>query len=340
MAAGESYCIMFPGDYFFMLQEESEYNTAEKDGDYTVGFFIQLKEKGQKAVLEWCMSVGLIASKYECPKCGNDMRLCPRKGSIDGFKWRCRRKVAETFHEVSKSIRKGTWFNFSHLSICDILLVNRYWFGRCMNDFVVQEMKLNKNTVVDWYMCCREVCMASVMNESIAIGGTGTYVEIYENKFGKLKSGRMDVNGSWVFCGIERETKKYFFRVVEQRSKEDLFLVLEQWVLPGSTIISDLWRVYDCLSDEDFVNLKDEHSLTYIVSDPSGEHDGTGNSWSSVKEFLKYHAAHSAGHFDAYFAEFIWRWSRDHSFSDDVFRDFIQAVISMFPPPERDIPPT
>ncbi|PRD25443.1 UNVERIFIED_CONTAM: hypothetical protein NCL1_40932 [Trichonephila clavipes] len=208
MAAGESYCIMFPGDYFFMLQEESEYNTAEKDGDYTVGFFIQLKEKGQKAVLEWCMSVGLIASKYECPKCGNDMRLCPRKGSIDGFKWRCRRKVAETFHEVSKSIRK------------------------------------------------------------------------------------------------------------------------------------DLWRVYDCLSDEDFVNLKDEHSLTYIVSDPSGEHDGTGNSWSSVKEFLKYHAAHSAGHFDAYFAEFIWRWSRDHSFSDDVFRDFIQAVISMFPPPERDIPPT
>ncbi|GFS64305.1 uncharacterized protein TNIN_243411 [Trichonephila inaurata madagascariensis] len=85
----------------------------------------------------------------------------------------------------------------------------------------------------------------------------------------------------------------------------------------------------------------DEHSLTYIVSDPSGEHgDGTGNSWSSVKEFLKHHAAHSAGHFDAYFAEFIWRWSRDHSFSDDVFRDFIQAVVSVFPPPDRDIPPT
>ncbi|GFY13495.1 hypothetical protein TNCV_1803661 [Trichonephila clavipes] len=28
-----------------------------------------------------------------------------------------------------------------------------------MNAFVVNDLKVNKNTVVDWYMFCREVCM-------------------------------------------------------------------------------------------------------------------------------------------------------------------------------------
>ncbi|GFX34372.1 hypothetical protein TNCV_3227181 [Trichonephila clavipes] len=28
-----------------------------------------------------------------------------------------------------------------------------------MNAFVVNDLKVNKNTVVDWYMLCREVCM-------------------------------------------------------------------------------------------------------------------------------------------------------------------------------------
>ncbi|GFV42336.1 hypothetical protein TNCV_3170041 [Trichonephila clavipes] len=50
----------------------------------------KLGEQGNKAVLGWVMKEGLIPSRYECQKCKKDMLLVERKGTIDGFEWRCR----------------------------------------------------------------------------------------------------------------------------------------------------------------------------------------------------------------------------------------------------------
>ncbi|GFQ97072.1 nuclease HARBI1 [Trichonephila clavata] len=59
-----------------------------------------------------------------------------------------------------------------------------------MNEFVVNDLKINKNTVVDWYMFCREVCMIACVNESAKLGGESAIVEIDESLFGKMKYGR------------------------------------------------------------------------------------------------------------------------------------------------------
>ncbi|GFT37566.1 putative transposase-like protein [Trichonephila clavipes] len=89
-----------------------------------------------------------------------------------------------------------------------------------MNAFVVNDLKVNKNTVVDWYMFCREVCMLACVKESEKLGGVG---EIDESLFGKMKYGKgRRVNGKWVFGGVQRESNKCFFRVVESRTKEEL----------------------------------------------------------------------------------------------------------------------
>ncbi|GFU59700.1 uncharacterized protein TNCV_3186651 [Trichonephila clavipes] len=47
------------------------------------------------------MKEGLIPSRYECPKCKKDMRMVERKGTIDGFEWRCRVQSKENPHFVS-----------------------------------------------------------------------------------------------------------------------------------------------------------------------------------------------------------------------------------------------
>ncbi|GFW13382.1 hypothetical protein TNCV_1878841 [Trichonephila clavipes] len=65
---------------------ERKFNESEA----TTGFFLLLGQQGNKAVLDWVMKEGLIPSRYECPKCKKDMRLVERKGTIDGFEWRCR----------------------------------------------------------------------------------------------------------------------------------------------------------------------------------------------------------------------------------------------------------
>ncbi|GFU74652.1 mitotic-spindle organizing protein 2A [Trichonephila clavipes] len=104
------------------------------ESEATTGFFLLLGQQGNKAVLDWVMKEGLIPSRYECPKCKKDMRLVERKGTIDGFEWRCRVQSKENPHFVCRSVRKGTWFSDSRLSICVILRLTRYWFGKSMNE--------------------------------------------------------------------------------------------------------------------------------------------------------------------------------------------------------------
>lgn len=76
------------------------------------------------------------------------------------------------------------------------------------------------------------------------IGGPGKTVEIDESKFGRRKYHRGHrVEGQWVFGGIERESGRCFLVPVEDRSAETLVGVIKEWILPGTTIISDCWKV-------------------------------------------------------------------------------------------------
>ncbi|GFU84135.1 mitotic-spindle organizing protein 2A [Trichonephila clavipes] len=285
----------------------------------------------QKLILARC--------RYECPKCGKNMVMRERKGTIDGYEWRCRTKGGENPHDVCKSIRKGTWFSKSHLSVCDIFNFNASFFGKSMNEFAVKDVRVNKNTVVDWYMFCREVCMAAILKESEPLGGEGKIVEIDESMFGKMKYGKgKPVNGQWVFGGVERNSNKCFFRVVPNRTKEELLSVIKEWVVPGSVIISDCWRAYNCLSHEGYQHLRVNHSLTFKDPETGAHTNSIEGTWSAIKRSLRNHAAHVEGQFDHYLAEYMWRRRRGHSLDDDVFREFLRAITTLYPPMEKDVP--
>ncbi|GFW24354.1 hypothetical protein TNCV_606001 [Trichonephila clavipes] len=73
------------------------------------------------------------------------MSLQKRKGTVDGYEWRCRNQSKDNRHDVVRSVRKGTWFNESKLAITIILRLTRYWFGKSMNEFVMNDLKVNKN---------------------------------------------------------------------------------------------------------------------------------------------------------------------------------------------------
>ena len=95
------------------------------------------------------------------------------------------------------------------------------------------------------------MCSEILENDCEKIGGQGKTVEIDESKFGKRKYHRgKRVEGVWVFGGIERESRRSFFRIVEDRSAETLIPIIKEFVLPGTTIISDCWKAYSSLSKE------------------------------------------------------------------------------------------
>ncbi|GFX81347.1 hypothetical protein TNCV_2513361 [Trichonephila clavipes] len=96
------------------------------------------------------------------------MRLQVRKGTVDGYEWRCRSQSKDNRLDVVRSVRKGTWFSESKLAKTIILRLTRYWFGKSMNAFVVNDLKVNKkdgslvvpglNPMIEQSHCKPRVC--------------------------------------------------------------------------------------------------------------------------------------------------------------------------------------
>jgi transposase-like protein len=119
------------------------------------------------------------------------------------------------------------------------------------------------------------------------IGGEGKVVEIDESKFGKRKNHRGHyVKGQWVFGGVERVTGRTFLVAVHDRSAGTLIGLIKQWILPGTTIISDCWVAYNSLQEEGYTYFTANHSITF-VDHITGAHTNTIEStWKHVKALL------------------------------------------------------
>lgn len=100
------------------------------------------------------------------------------------------------------------------------------------------------------------------------LGGPGHTVEVDEAKFSRRKYnlGRI-VEGHWVFGGIDRESKKIFLVPVQDRTQETLLKYIKERILPGSIIISDCWKAYNCLDNEAFQHLTVNHSYNFVDPD-------------------------------------------------------------------------
>lgn len=210
-----------------------------------------------KQTIQFLINHGAIKSKVFCGNCG---KLCELNSTT--MFWQCRREKKVTVNKRAKlercnfklSVRTNTWFHNSSLSfekVCSIitqyLLLNPPHAHYLQNEF-----KISPNTYNDWASYIREICEYWVFkNCSEKIGGRRQIVEIDEAKFGhrKYNRGRV-IEGKWIFGGIERESNLFFMEPVMDRSKKTLLEVIKRRIKPGTTIISDYWRAYDCLNDE------------------------------------------------------------------------------------------
>lgn len=290
----------------------------------------QLCESSEK-IIQWCIRIGLIfdLAGEICKNC-NHGHFGLRKDSTfssDGFFWKCSNKKCSK----KVSVRSGSWFEGHNLTLEKILCITYFWIYKVDQEFVKHELSISNQTIVDWYNYCREVCTTVLQIDSEKIGGEGVVVEIDESKFGKRKyhKGR-HVEGQWVFGGIERDSKKCFFSTVEDRSKNTLLQIIKDNIKPGTTVISDYWKAYDCLEEEGFEHLKVNHSL-HFVDPETGAHTNTIEStWRALKKSLpKYGTVKSL--YDTYFSQYCVRKKYIEG-SDDPFLAFVDLIKRVYNP--------
>jgi transposase-like protein len=143
------------------------------------------------------------------------------------------------------------------------------------------------HTAVDWSNFCREVAYDHVQDHQQPLGGPGLTVEIDESKFGRRKYNRgKRVEGQWVFGMIERESGRVVLEAVEKRDRATLLPIIKKWVLPGTRIMSDMWKSYDTLGDEGYTHLTVNHSIQFLNPDNGACTNRIESTWRAVKAHM------------------------------------------------------
>jgi len=279
----------------------------------------------------------VIAGICYCEECGHACRIDRKKKQF-----RCDRQVTvlkhggrskvKSKHNFAKSLVAGTWFGRAKLSTKIICRFCALWltYPHPRTYFITRELSVSKKTVIDWSSFCREVCIFWLEQRSEVLGGPQVIVEIDEAKIGhrKYNRGRW-IDGIWVFGGFERGTGKTFLVPVSSRDSATLLSVIQNWIRPGTIIMSDCWRAYDCLSSEGFVHQRVNHSQNFVDPNTGAHTQNIERFWREVRGGIP-RFGRSEKHVVGYFAEFMFK--RKFANHLDRIHAFFSAAAELYPP--------
>ncbi|XP_029657075.1 uncharacterized protein LOC115231130, partial [Octopus sinensis] len=209
--------------------------------------------------INWLKRHGLLNTQKICISCGGTMSEIAKKSISDEVIWSCGRPCRKTV-----SIRKGTFLENSKLKCQQIIDILYYWAKEDLAKGIGQECHLANVAVTDWRNFCRDICAEYYVAQNIKLGGPNRIVEIDESAFVRRKYNvGHRVKTQWVFGALERVTRCLLV-AVEDRTADTLLQIIRERILPGTTIISDLWRSYNTLNQLGYRHLTVNHSINFV----------------------------------------------------------------------------
>lgn len=264
----------------------------------------------EEDLLHFLYSHGVLLRTKKCPDCDHFMTLDESAHSFRCYKWAVQinkhKKKVKVQCRKYISQYKNTWFENHNLDKRTICLFVAYWglLRPPRHELLINELNITDKVVVDWSNNLRELCEVAIAKNSQAIGGPGKIVELYEAEIRKRKYNRGQIiEGSWVFGGIEQDSKKCFLVPVAARGHETLLSTIKNYILPGTTIISDCWKTYNCLQLE---HLTVNKTYSFVDPDSNAQIQNIGSLWREVRGNIPrfgYKEPHLVGHL----AEFMFK---------------------------------
>ena len=128
-------------------------------------------------LIAWFRAKRLLARSQDCSNCNVPMRQGTRKDVTDGLVWRCPQC------KTTKSIREGSFFTKSRLTLQKWLLLIHFWVKHYPVTDVAVDVEIDKNVGCAVYKWLREVCSTKLLQSPIILGGPGVVVQVDESLF-------------------------------------------------------------------------------------------------------------------------------------------------------------
>ena len=128
-------------------------------------------------LIAWFRAKRLLARSQDCSNCNVPMRQGTRKDVTDGLVWRCPQC------KTTKSIREGSFFTKSRLTLQKWLLLIHFWVKQYPVTDIAVDVEIDKNVGCAVYKWLREVCSTKLLQSPIILGGPGVVVQVDESLF-------------------------------------------------------------------------------------------------------------------------------------------------------------
>lgn len=239
----------------------------------------------------------------------------------DGTIWRCGGRACG---RSKSSIRTNSWFGdaapikASNLPLTTHLLA-LYQFSLGASQKVATEALsrlMTKKVVSAWFNLYRELMTNDMLANPIRLGGRGHVVQVDESYFsGKRKyhRGRMirGVPEPWIVGLIDTTTKKVAMFSVHNRTGDTLIPLIEQYVLPNTTVITDGWAGYNGLgaSPNNYTHRVVNHEENFVDPQTQAHTQEIEGFWTSAKAKFKDARGFPPEVRPLYLDEIQWRWN-------------------------------
>lgn len=135
----------------------------------------------------------------------------------------------------------------------------------------------------------------------------------------------------WVFGMCDNRTRKLYFQVVPDRTAATLLPIIRDHVLPGTTIMSDLWGAYRQIAklDKNYDHQTVNHSIEFVGRD--GQCTNRIESlWNKSKIRFKEMRGVRRFYIQQYLDEFMWRHNSMLK-RNEIFLEIVKKIALVYP---------
>ena len=171
---------------------------------------------------------------------------------------------------------------------------------------------VSERVAIQWSQYFQDKCSHWLTEHPFKIGGPGEIVEINESFMARWKyhCGQL-IPERWIFDGYCCSSGRGFFQLVQNRTAETLLPLVQQYIEPGSVILSDEWAAYRKIAEIDvhppYEHKTVNHSKHFVDPITGVCTNSIECYWKNCKRRFKTMCGVQSTMLESHLDEFLWR---------------------------------